>query len=58
MKYTTQILKNPLERERARFLAVCSDFIDRFVPNSPQGEGRPKFQYNDILKALLIQSLH
>jgi len=58
MKDNTQRLENPLERERARFLAICSDFIDGFIPSSPQGEGRPKFQYNDILKALLIQSLN
>ena len=53
-----QILKDPLERERARFLSVCSDFVDEFVRQSPQGGGRPKFPPNDLLKALLIQSLH
>ncbi len=47
-----------LEHERAKFLSVCSNFIDDTMSDSPYLEGRPKFPIKDILKALSIQTLN
>ncbi|MCK5624879.1 transposase [Candidatus Pacearchaeota archaeon] len=61
MTTTLPVLKkqeNYLETERARFLKICSEFIDNAVLNMPQYEGRPRFNLNDIFKSLLILSLN
>lgn len=55
---TFKVKDNYLETERANFLKVCSDFVDKNIKEEVQVEGRPKISLGDRIKSLLILTLN
>ena len=50
--------KQHLENEKTNFLIIMNEFIDNMNLEDNQFQGRPRTNFKDILKSLLVMSFH